>query len=118
VGAGAAAAGGIVYYRVKLHHAYNQEDAAYDQELQAIHNYNLAMLAHPGPLPLAGRKRKPGEFDVWCRKIGEQEVGNGDKDCIYECTNGEFEFYESETITITQECRPFYHYVWRLGPNE
>jgi RHS repeat-associated protein len=54
--AGTVATGAIVYYGSSAAIAVHHENQAYENELQAIHQMNLVLLAHPRPLSLAGRK--------------------------------------------------------------
>jgi RHS repeat-associated protein len=69
VGIGVAATRGIIYQKVKYNQAIDNEDAAYDTELQAIHKMNQALLTHPKlrPLPL------PGEQSLAGRKNSSEE---------------------------------------------
>ena len=56
-GAGAAlgAEGAVAEAEVDWFIALHGEQAAYDEEWQSVAAYNQAVLAHPRPLPLAGR---------------------------------------------------------------
>jgi RHS repeat-associated protein len=50
--------------------AINSENAAYDEEWQSVAAYNQAVLAHPRPLPLAGRKDEGlDNGDDRCKKV-------------------------------------------------
>lgn len=50
-----AATGATVYASVQASSAEINANAAYDAEWQSVAAYNQAILAHPRPLPLAGR---------------------------------------------------------------
>jgi RHS repeat-associated protein len=76
-GVGAVATGAIVYYGASATSAEMNANAAYDQELQAIHKMNQALLAHPRPRPLAGRNCKKGDTEVdVCRELLSAEVAS------------------------------------------
>jgi hypothetical protein len=60
-----AATGATVYASVQASSAEINANAAYDAEWQSVIAYNQATLAHPRPLPLAGRQCKAEEGVCW-----------------------------------------------------
>jgi hypothetical protein len=59
IGVGIVATGAIVYFGASASNAELNANAAYDEEWQSVAAYNQAVLAHPRPLPLAGRYTSP-----------------------------------------------------------
>jgi RHS repeat-associated protein len=57
----------LLWEEIQTVGAINSENAAYDEEWQSVAAYNQAMLAHPRPLPLAGRNCKMSKEDCWIR---------------------------------------------------
>jgi RHS repeat-associated protein len=71
-GALAAADAWLGYELYQTVDAINGENAAYDEELQAIADLNTALLAHPRPLPLAGRyTNRQADYEDYKKRCDE-----------------------------------------------
>jgi RHS repeat-associated protein len=86
VGIGVLAVGGIVDARVQYNAAIDNEEAAYAAELAAVAKLNAVLLAHPRPLPLAGRKTRGGNNWEECEF---EHLDRALNLCIYTCSDGQ-----------------------------
>src|SRR5205823_10593287 len=86
----------LAYEEYKDIHAFNAENAAYDQESQAMHQMDQALLAHPRPRPwpLAGRScKQSNSSDEVCTLDAGGDFYDPSLDplhhlCSYHCSDG------------------------------
>jgi RHS repeat-associated protein len=96
---GVVGAGATAYYGAQATIAVHHENQAYDSELDAVHQYNLAILSHPRPLPLAGRKDENSKELKLCKLAAEFELPSGQVSCAYKCAH-----WPSDLISV--RCDP------------
>ena len=83
VAVGVTATGWIIYERMQLESALNDENAAYDEYFRAIHQANLALLTRakqPGAPALAGRYSRQIEHDAY-KNVCEGKIPSSGDQC-------------------------------------